>query len=193
MSPVIIFMVVDLPGTVRPQIASHFARSRRETHIVHGRDAGKAFGNATKLKHVRPAPLLGVSILSQVKYRQEIGACQSRGWRYRPMYWMRKASLPWPLTCNDHGMLDEVTGSLERYLDLLSARQKLVASNIANADTPGYQTQDIDFQSDFASFAKGQQPLTHMSEDLPGKPDGNNVNLDREARLLAENRRCGSI
>ncbi|MGD1092208.1 MAG: flagellar basal body protein [Bryobacteraceae bacterium] len=84
-------------------------------------------------------------------------------------------------------MLDQVTGSLERYLDLLSARQKLVASNIANADTPGYQTQDIDFQSEFASLAKGQQPLTVMSAGLAGKPDGNNVNLDREARLLAEN------
>jgi flagellar basal-body rod protein FlgB len=84
-------------------------------------------------------------------------------------------------------MLDQVTGNLERYLDLLSARQKLVASNIANADTPGYQTQDIDFQSEFATLAKGQQPLTMMSEGLAGKPDGNNVNLDHEARLLAEN------
>jgi flagellar basal-body rod protein FlgB len=84
-------------------------------------------------------------------------------------------------------MLDQVTGNLERYLDLLSARQKLVASNIANADTPGYQTQDIDFQSEFVSLAKGEQPLTVMSEGLPGKPDGNNVNLDHEARLLSEN------
>jgi len=84
-------------------------------------------------------------------------------------------------------MLDQVTAKLERYLDLLSARQKLVASNIANADTPGYQTQDIDFQSEFASLAKGEEPLTVRSEDLSGKPDGNNVNLDREARLLAEN------
>ena len=43
-------------------------------------------------------------------------------------------------------MLDRLAGQLERYMDLLSTRQKLVASNIANADTPGYQTQDIDFQ-----------------------------------------------
>lgn len=84
-------------------------------------------------------------------------------------------------------MLDQVTGNLERYLDLLSARQKLVASNIANADTPGYQTQDIDFQSEFASLAKGEQPLAVLSEGLAGKPDGNNVDLDHEARLLAEN------
>ncbi len=32
-------------------------------------------------------------------------------------------------------------------MDLLSARQKLVASNIA-MPTPGYKTQDIDFQSE---------------------------------------------
>ncbi len=37
----------------------------------------------------------------------------------------------------------------EHYMSLLSARQKLVASNIANADTPGYHTQDINFQAEF--------------------------------------------
>lgn len=84
-------------------------------------------------------------------------------------------------------MLDGVTGDLERYMDLLSARQKLVASNIANADTPGYQTQDIDFQFEFMSLAKGQQPQTIQPQDLPEKPDGNNVSIDREARLLSEN------
>ena len=84
-------------------------------------------------------------------------------------------------------MLDGVTGNLERYMDLLSARQKLVASNIANADTPGYKTQDVDFQFEFMSLAKGQQPQTIVPEGLKEKPDGNNVNLDREARLLSEN------
>jgi flagellar basal-body rod protein FlgB len=84
-------------------------------------------------------------------------------------------------------MLDGVTGNLERYMDLLSARQKLVASNIANADTPGYQTQDIDFQSEFMSLANGQNPQTINAQGLKEKPDGNNVNVDREARLLSEN------
>jgi flagellar basal-body rod protein FlgB len=84
-------------------------------------------------------------------------------------------------------MLDGLTSNLERYLDLLSARQKLVASNVANADTPGYKTQDIDFQFEFASFVKGQSPQTMAAQGLPQKPDGNNVNLDREARMLAEN------
>jgi flagellar basal-body rod protein FlgB len=71
-------------------------------------------------------------------------------------------------------------------MDLLSARQKLVASNIANADTPGYRTQDIDFQSEFLN-ATGGAPRAAGVPDLPVQNDGNNVSLDREARLLAEN------
>jgi flagellar basal-body rod protein FlgB len=84
-------------------------------------------------------------------------------------------------------MLEAMTGNLEKYLDLLSARQKLVASNIANADTPGYKTKDIDFQQEFMSMVNGQQPLTIDAQGLAIKPDGNNVNVDREARMLAEN------
>jgi flagellar basal-body rod protein FlgB len=71
-------------------------------------------------------------------------------------------------------------------MDLLSARQKLVASNVANADTPGYRTRDIDFQTEFVN-AMGGPPRVSEVNDLPVKNDGNNVNLDREARLLAEN------
>jgi flagellar basal-body rod protein FlgB len=75
---------------------------------------------------------------------------------------------------------------LERYMDLLTARQKLVASNIANVDTPGYHTQDIDFQAEFAS-ALGAEPHVQSVEGLPVRNDGNNVSIDRESRLLAEN------
>ena len=83
-------------------------------------------------------------------------------------------------------MLDRLSGDIERYMDLLSARQKLVASNIANADTPGYLTQDFDFQSEFAN-AMGGAPHAGAVSGLPTKNDGNNVSLDREARLLSEN------
>ena len=84
-------------------------------------------------------------------------------------------------------MLDPMAASLGRYMDLLSARQKLVASNVANADTPGYKTQDIDFQFEFMSLAEGQSPQTVQPQGLVEKPDDNNVSMDREARLLAEN------
>jgi flagellar basal-body rod protein FlgB len=79
------------------------------------------------------------------------------------------------------------TDNLARYMDLLSARQKLVASNLANADTPGFHTKDIDFQFEYMSLLRGQQPATMEPEGLYEKPDGNNVNVDRESRLLAEN------
>jgi len=113
-------------------------------------------------------------------------------------------------------MFDRVADKLERYMDLLSTRQKLVASNIANVDTPGYKTRDIDFQFEFvsrvgsigppqaaadspqvrnASWLGPGSPVSsannlspHVIEpDLPSKNDGNNVSIDRETRLLAEN------
>lgn len=83
-------------------------------------------------------------------------------------------------------MLNPIAGKIERYMDVLSARQKLVASNIANADTPGYHTRDLDFQAEFRNLTGGP-PQEVQVEGLPTKNDGNNVSLDREARLLAEN------
>jgi len=85
-------------------------------------------------------------------------------------------------------MLGPVAGELERYMDLLSARQKLVTSNIANMDTPGYQTVDFDFQSEFQNALGGlAAPHAEAVQGLPTKNDGNNVSLDRESRLLSEN------
>lgn len=72
-------------------------------------------------------------------------------------------------------------------MTLLSTRQKVVASNIANADTPGYKTQDIDFQSELQSAMSGLPPATTEVQGLRVRNDGNNVSLDRESRLLAEN------
>jgi len=84
-------------------------------------------------------------------------------------------------------MLDPVASSIERYMDLLAARQKLVTSNIANAETPGYRTMDIDFEREFRSMVAGAQPQAVEVPGLPVNHDGNNVSLDREARLLGEN------
>jgi len=87
-------------------------------------------------------------------------------------------------------MFDPVSAHLEHYLNLLSTRQKLVASNIANLDTPGYKTREIDFHFEFMSqtgLPDNNQPNVIEPEGLEGRNDGNNVNMDREARLLAEN------
>ena len=99
--------------------------------------------------------------------------------------WREAGGTGGPVILKD-AMLDRVAGQLERYMDLLSARQKLVASNIANADTPGYLTQDLDFQAEFRNAAGGT-PRAINAPGLTVKNDGNNVSLDRESRLLAEN------
>ncbi len=84
--------------------------------------------------------------------------------------------------------IGKIGNDLEKYLDLLSVRQKLTASNIANADTPGYKTRDIDFQAEFAAAMQGESsPRVYEIGGLPVKNDGNNVSIDREARMLAEN------
>jgi flagellar basal-body rod protein FlgB len=80
---------------------------------------------------------------------------------------------------------------LEKYLDLAAFRQTLVASNIANIDTPEYRTLDIDFEQELRSaLARGNSgsgaPLVKQVEDLIERPDGNNVSLERETTLLAE-------
>jgi flagellar basal-body rod protein FlgB len=83
-------------------------------------------------------------------------------------------------------VVDAVTNQIEHYMDLLSDRQKLVVSNLANIDTPGYKSQDIDFQFEFISLAEGQAPNVTDTPGLVIKSDGNNVSLDRETRLLSE-------
>ena len=91
-------------------------------------------------------------------------------------------------------MIEQISSSVERYMDLLSVRQKLVASNIANVDTPGYHTKDINFQQEFqnalnaaTSQTGASGPETIEVSGLYAKNDGNNVSVDRESRELSEN------
>ncbi len=84
-------------------------------------------------------------------------------------------------------MLDPLSNRLSQYMSLLSLRQQLVTSNIANADTPAYKTKDVDFENEFENVVNGLQPLVGEVQGLTLKNDGNNVDLDREARKLAEN------
>lgn len=84
-------------------------------------------------------------------------------------------------------MLEGLSQQIERYMDLVSTRQKLVASNIANADTPGYKTRDLDFAAELRSMIPSSTPGVLEVQGLKTKNDGNNVSIDREARLLTEN------
>jgi flagellar basal-body rod protein FlgB len=83
-------------------------------------------------------------------------------------------------------VLDGISNQVEHYMDLLSARQRLVASNIANAGTPGYKTQDIDFRQEFENEFPNSAPVSEDVIGLKTKNDGNNVSIDRESRMLSE-------
>ncbi len=80
---------------------------------------------------------------------------------------------------------------LEKYLSVTSDRHQAIASNVANVDTPGYHTKDVDFRSEMhRAMAQAAGPEMHAAaQDVPGllaRPDGNNVNLEREGMLLSE-------
>ena len=80
---------------------------------------------------------------------------------------------------------------LQGYLKVTTDRQQLVASNMANIDTPGYHTKDINFQVEMQRAMDGGSsvsmvPVSQEVEGLPERPDGNNVNVDRESMLLAQ-------
>ena len=79
---------------------------------------------------------------------------------------------------------------LEGYLGVAATRHQLIVSNMANIDTPGYHTQDIDFRSELRKAADNNGgeliPAVHSVPGLLRRPDGNDVNLDREGLLLAE-------
>lgn len=80
---------------------------------------------------------------------------------------------------------------LERYLDVTTMRQTLVTTNLANIDTPGYHTRDVDFRGELQRAINGEDtsltsPFVMPVRGLIARPDGNNVSVDREAMLLAE-------
>ena len=49
------------------------------------------------------------------------------------------------------GVLDGIIPFLERTLDVRAARHKVIASNIANEETPGYRARDVDFEKELNS------------------------------------------
>lgn len=111
-----------------------------------------------------------------------------------------------PTTFVNEPLFDQI----ERALDVMSQRQQLVASNVANVDTPRYRTLDIDFDRALSralrsegdrlpmrrtdpAHGTGQTtqagPTPHEVKGLPVRNDGNNVSLEREMMALRSIRR----
>ncbi|HMN92490.1 MAG TPA: flagellar basal body rod protein FlgB [Hydrogenophaga sp.] len=108
-------------------------------------------------------------------------------------------------------MLEQMTARLDAHgssLLLRAQRQQLIASNIANADTPGYVARDFDFAAALkqatAGPASSAMSLTSQAHMRPGNADprrpdlvyalhsqpsmdGNTVDLDRERASFVDN------
>lgn len=105
--------------------------------------------------------------------------------------------------------LDKQLGFHQAALNVRAQRQQLLASNIANADTPNYKAQDVDFKSALSGALAGRlNPLAlastsgrHLQGATAGpldayaryrteqqsSVDGNTVNMDVERSAFAEN------
>jgi flagellar basal-body rod protein FlgB len=91
-------------------------------------------------------------------------------------------------------IFDSTQIALMRAISGATLRNTVLANNIANADTPGFQPSDVNFHAAL-SDALGQGPeaveaVSFAAEQLhPGavRADGNGVDSDAEAAKLAEN------
>lgn len=107
---------------------------------------------------------------------------------------------------------DSQLGIHRAALGALTYRQELLASNIANADTPDFKARDIDFKGALATAVAGRADGSHVglattsprhivagAKDSPfalavgyrtefqPNADGNTVNMDIERSAFAEN------
>ena len=74
-----------------------------------------------------------------------------------------------------------------RALGLRAYRQQLLASNIANADTPGYKAVDIDIQEALRTGKTPQSGNIKYAVPSQGSVDGNTVDMDSERAKFMEN------
>lgn len=108
--------------------------------------------------------------------------------------------------------MNRITDSIDFHgqaLSLRAERQRLIASNIANADTPGYVARDVNFAQALREATSSMQPVravaTTQSGHIAGMPTGslephllyatpsqtnldrNTVDMDRERASFADN------
>ncbi|WP_058485148.1 flagellar basal body rod protein FlgB [Defluviitalea phaphyphila] len=88
---------------------------------------------------------------------------------------------------------------LEKALDASWLRNEAIASNIANADTPGYKRKDVEFEKYLNEAIKFNKSIHEIDTDkinpkiiteysnLKNRMDENNVDIDVEMTEMAKN------
>jgi flagellar basal-body rod protein FlgB len=91
-------------------------------------------------------------------------------------------------------LFDNTQLGLERAISGAALRQSVLSNNMANAETPGYQRQDVDFHSALSAAMKTGDPsaiesVQFQPQTEPGtmRADGNGVDVDTESAAMAKN------
>jgi flagellar basal-body rod protein FlgB len=107
-------------------------------------------------------------------------------------------------------IFDRTMQLLHRTMDLRQARQRVIASNIANEETPGYRATELNFQDSLQAAHRGRglvslavtqgqhigprgNPVQQVMGKLGSVPagdiplDANSVNIELEMAKMSEN------
>lgn len=92
---------------------------------------------------------------------------------------------------------------LEKSLDVYNFKHQVISNNIANANTPGYKRKDVKFNTMLENLLAKEKKATKMNlkrglelnfqnfisvdNSTSFRIDGNNVDIDKELAVLAEN------
>jgi flagellar basal-body rod protein FlgB len=89
-------------------------------------------------------------------------------------------------------LLDTTQQALESAMSGSMMRNTLLTNNLANVDTPGYQPEDVNFQSTLQAAVQSGSPIGQVSfqpytvQQAVG-PDGNGVSPEQQQAALAQN------
>jgi flagellar basal-body rod protein FlgB len=89
-------------------------------------------------------------------------------------------------------LLDTTQQALESAMSGSMMRNTLLTNNLANVSTPGYQPEDVNFQSALQSAVQSGSPVDQVSfkpytvQQAVG-PDGNGVSPEQQQAALAQN------
>jgi flagellar basal-body rod protein FlgB len=91
-------------------------------------------------------------------------------------------------------LFDNTQLALERAISGASMRHEVLANNLANAETPGFQRSDVDFHTTLAQAMKTGEAASIQNtsfqperENQTLRADGNGVDVDVESANLAKN------
>jgi len=86
-------------------------------------------------------------------------------------------------------LFDSTSRLLEGMVQATALRHRVLAGNLANVETPGYQAQEVSFDSVLAEAQGSPEVKAGVTPDPEAVPrrDGNSVDLDRQMVKLTQN------